>query len=153
MPNSILPLILVGQVYLKGTFPGECTASDYIYLLFVFVYVYFSEQQPLKLNSVEVCEVIAAVCSETPSPNTNLMTVSSKLSSSSGKPSMDVAVSVLIKLVIDMYVFNPFVYFYCFILFFPLTKVIMFFRSILYNLHPNILSKNFRKQDLKKPIL
>ncbi|KAK1396296.1 Vacuolar protein sorting/targeting protein like [Heracleum sosnowskyi] len=72
----------------------------------LFQYRHYSEQQPLKLNSVEVCEVIAAVCSETPSPTTNLMTVSSKLSSSSGKPSMDVAVSVLIKLVIDMYVMD-----------------------------------------------
>lgn len=62
-----------------------------------------SEQQPLRLNQVEVCEVIAAVCSETPSPNTNHMTISSKLSSNSGKPSADVAVSVLVKLVIDMY--------------------------------------------------
>lgn len=87
-------------------------------MLLIFVYVYFSEQQPLKLNSEEVCEVIAAVCSEAPSPTPNLMTVSSKLSSRSGKPSMDVAVSVLIKLVIDMYVFTSFVCLYCFILFF-----------------------------------
>ncbi|KAF8365032.1 hypothetical protein HHK36_032965 [Tetracentron sinense] len=64
------------------------------------------EQQPLRLNPAEVHEVIAAVCSETSSPNTNLMTVSSRLSNNSGKPSMDVAVSVLIKLVIDMYVLD-----------------------------------------------
>lgn len=51
-----------------------------------------------------MCEVIAAVCSETSSPNANVMTVSSRLSNTSGKPTMDVAVSVLIKLVIDMYV-------------------------------------------------
>lgn len=63
-----------------------------------------SEQQPLRLNPAEVCEVIAAVCSETSSTNTNTMTVSSRLSNNSGKPSIDVAVSVLIKLVIDMYV-------------------------------------------------
>ena len=63
-----------------------------------------SEQQPLRLNPAEVCEVIAAVCSETSSMNANTMTVSSRLSNSSGKLSMDVAVSVLIKLVIDMYV-------------------------------------------------
>ncbi|XP_076911738.1 uncharacterized protein LOC143569799 [Bidens hawaiensis] len=71
----------------------------------LFQYRHYSEQQPLKLNPVEVGEVIAAVCSEKP-PIPNVMTVSSKLSSSSGKPSMDVAVSVLIKLVIDMYVLD-----------------------------------------------
>lgn len=58
----------------------------------------------MRLNPAEVCEVIAAVCSETSSPNVNVMTVSSRLSNNSGKPTMDVAVSVLIKLVIDMYV-------------------------------------------------
>lgn len=63
-----------------------------------------SEQQPLRLSPAEVCEVIAAVCSETSSSNANVMTVSSRLNSHSGKPSTDVAVSVLIKLVIDMYV-------------------------------------------------
>lgn len=63
-----------------------------------------SEQQPLRLNPAEVCEVIAAVCSETPSPNTNVTTTSTRLSNNRGKPSMDVAVSVFIKLVIDMYV-------------------------------------------------
>lgn len=62
-----------------------------------------SEQQPLRLNPVEVCEVIAAVCSETSSVSSNHMTVSSKLRQN-GRPSMDVAVSVLVKLVIDMYV-------------------------------------------------
>lgn len=69
--------------------------------------MYISEQPPLKLNSVEVCEVIAAVCSEAPSPAANLMTMSSKLSDRNGKPSMDVATSILIKLVIDMYVLLP----------------------------------------------
>ena len=63
-----------------------------------------SEQQPLRLNPAEVCEVIAAVCSDVSSGNTNVMTVSTRLSKNGGKPSMDVAVSVLIKLVIDMYV-------------------------------------------------
>lgn len=63
-----------------------------------------SEQQPLRLNPAEVQEVIAAVCSEASSPSTNVMTVSTRLGNSSGKPSTDVAVSVLIKLVIDMYV-------------------------------------------------
>ncbi|GAY45236.1 hypothetical protein CUMW_088030 [Citrus unshiu] len=70
----------------------------------LFQYRHYSEQQPLRLNPAEVCEVIAAVCSETSSPNVNVMTVSSRLSNNSGKPTMDVAVSVLIKLVIDMYV-------------------------------------------------
>uniref|UniRef100_A0A2N9IKF5 Uncharacterized protein n=1 Tax=Fagus sylvatica TaxID=28930 RepID=A0A2N9IKF5_FAGSY len=68
----------------------------------LFQYRPYSEQQPLRLNPAEVCDVIAAVCSETSS--TNLMTLSSKLSNNSQKPSMDVAVSVLVKLVIDMYV-------------------------------------------------
>ncbi|XP_023763748.1 uncharacterized protein LOC111912257 [Lactuca sativa] len=72
----------------------------------LFQYRHYSEQQPLRLNPDEVGEVIAAVCSEKPSPVPNMMTISSKLSSSSGKPSMDVAVSVLIKLVIDMYVLD-----------------------------------------------
>ncbi|OMO58919.1 hypothetical protein CCACVL1_25254 [Corchorus capsularis] len=72
----------------------------------LFQYRHYSEQQPLRLNPAEVCEVIAAVCSETSSTNVNTMTVSSRLSNNSGKPSMDVAVSVLIKLVIDMYVLD-----------------------------------------------
>ncbi|XP_058109747.1 uncharacterized protein LOC131252965 isoform X2 [Magnolia sinica] len=72
----------------------------------LFQYRHYSEQQPLRLNPGEVYEVIAAVCSETSSPNANLMTMSSRLTNRSGKPSMDVAVSVLIKLVIDMYVLD-----------------------------------------------
>lgn len=72
----------------------------------LFQYRHYSEQQPLRLNPVEVREVIAAVCSDTASPNTNLMTMSSRLNNNRGKPSMDVAVSVLIKLVIDMYVLD-----------------------------------------------
>ncbi|KAI4348137.1 hypothetical protein L6164_008896 [Bauhinia variegata] len=72
----------------------------------LFQYRHYSEQQPLRLNPAEVGEVIAAVCSETSLPSINLMTVSARLSSSSRKPSMDVAVSVLIKLVIDMYVLD-----------------------------------------------
>ncbi|XP_058007719.1 uncharacterized protein LOC110639396 isoform X6 [Hevea brasiliensis] len=72
----------------------------------LFQYRHYSEQQPLRLNPAEVCEVIAAVSSETYSPSANNFTVSSRLSNNSGKPSMDVAVSVLIKLVIDMYVLD-----------------------------------------------
>ncbi|GAB4854844.1 hypothetical protein Ancab_023429 [Ancistrocladus abbreviatus] len=72
----------------------------------LFQYRHYSEQQPLRLNPTEVGEVIAAVCSETVLPNSNLMTISS-LSTNRGKPSIDVAVSVLVKLVIDMYVLDP----------------------------------------------
>ncbi|KAL6123737.1 hypothetical protein ACLB2K_076255 [Fragaria x ananassa] len=72
----------------------------------LFQYRHYSEQQPLGLNPAEVCEVIAAVCSEASSPTANLMTVSSRLNNKYGKPSMDAAVSVLIKLVIDMYVLD-----------------------------------------------
>lgn len=71
----------------------------------LFQYRHYSEQQPLRLNPVEVCEVIAAVCSETSTIKTNQLTVSSQLRQS-GRPSMDVAVSVLVKLVIDMYVLD-----------------------------------------------
>ncbi|XP_057788947.1 uncharacterized protein LOC131005863 isoform X1 [Salvia miltiorrhiza] len=71
----------------------------------LFQYRHYSEQQPLRLNPVEVCEVIAAVCSETSNVKSNQLTVSSKLRHS-GRPSMDVAVSVLVKLVIDMYVLD-----------------------------------------------
>ncbi|KAL2558014.1 hypothetical protein Fot_02753 [Forsythia ovata] len=71
----------------------------------LFQYRHYSEQQPLRLNPVEICEVIAAVCTETPSTNSNLTTISSKLSNN-GRPSLDVAVSVLVKLIIDMYVLD-----------------------------------------------
>ncbi|XP_068669008.1 uncharacterized protein [Aristolochia californica] len=72
----------------------------------LFQYRCYSEQQPLRLNPAEVSEVIAAFCSEASSPNSNTMTVSSKISNYGGKPSLDVAVSVLVKLVIDMYVLD-----------------------------------------------
>ncbi|GKU91904.1 hypothetical protein SLEP1_g5713 [Rubroshorea leprosula] len=72
----------------------------------LFQYRHYGEQQPLRLNSAEVSEVIAAVCSETSSLDANIMTVSPGLSNNSGKPSMDVAVSVLVKLVIDTYVLD-----------------------------------------------
>ncbi|KAL1204790.1 hypothetical protein V5N11_017399 [Cardamine amara subsp. amara] len=72
----------------------------------LFQYRHYSEQQPLRLNTAEVGEVIAAVCSEASSTPSNQMTVSPQLTSKTGKPSMDVAVSVLIKLVIDMYVLD-----------------------------------------------
>lgn len=94
--------------YLYKKFRSSILISYYFFIvrhsLLSNVLMWISEQQPLRLNPAEVCEVIAAVCSETSSTNTNLMTISSKLSNNSGKPSMDVAVSVLVKLVIDMYV-------------------------------------------------
>uniref|UniRef100_A0A1D1YJE2 SANT domain-containing protein 2 n=1 Tax=Anthurium amnicola TaxID=1678845 RepID=A0A1D1YJE2_9ARAE len=72
----------------------------------LFQYRHYSEQQPLRLNPAEISDVIAAVCTESSSPTVNLMTTSSRLTSHSGKPSCDIAVSVLIKLVIDMYVMD-----------------------------------------------
>ncbi|KAH0891267.1 hypothetical protein HID58_053696 [Brassica napus] len=69
----------------------------------LFQYRHYSEQQPLRLNPAEVGEVIAAVWSEASSTPSNPMTVSPQLNSRTGKTSMDVAMSVLIKLVIDMY--------------------------------------------------
>lgn len=75
-----------------------CISQSQSYLMLT------SDQQPLRLSPAEVREVIAAVCSEISSPNINVMTVSTGLNNSSGKPPMDVAVNVLIKLVIDMYV-------------------------------------------------
>lgn len=72
----------------------------------LFQYRYYSEQQPLRLNPTEVHEVITAVCAESSSPNSNVTTLLSRFNSNSGTPSMDVAVSVLIKLVIDMYVLD-----------------------------------------------
>ncbi|KAK9126926.1 hypothetical protein Scep_015772 [Stephania cephalantha] len=75
----------------------------------LFQYRPYSEQQPLRLNPAEVQDVIALVCSDTfeaSLPKSNLMTVSSRLSNNGGKPSIDIAVSVLVKLVIDMYVLD-----------------------------------------------
>ncbi|XP_058099117.1 uncharacterized protein LOC131243642 [Magnolia sinica] len=72
----------------------------------LFQYRHYSEQQPLRLNPVEVSDVITDFCLEMSSPNTNLMTMSSGLTNHSRKPPMDVTVSVLVKLVIDMYVLD-----------------------------------------------
>ncbi|CAA6654937.1 unnamed protein product [Spirodela intermedia] len=74
----------------------------------LFQYRYYSEQQPLRLNPAEISDVIAAVCSESSSPTANLMTPtpSSRLNNHSGRPYTDVAVNVLIKLVMDMYVMD-----------------------------------------------
>jgi hypothetical protein len=76
-------------------------SSDHFPFSYYFLFNCFSGQQPLRLNPAEVCEVIAEVSSETYSASANHLTVS-RLNNNSGKPSMDVAVSVLIKLVIDM---------------------------------------------------
>nr|XP_029120236.1 uncharacterized protein LOC105044449 isoform X2 [Elaeis guineensis] len=73
----------------------------------LFQYKHYSEQQPLRLNPAEICEVIAEVCSESSSPYANQLNASPQLTKQSGQPATDVAVSVLIKLVIDMYVMDP----------------------------------------------
>ncbi|CAN6472475.1 unnamed protein product [Victoria cruziana] len=65
------------------------------------------EQQPLRLSPAEIEEVIAAVCSEISVTNTNSTLALYKRTSGSGRSIADVAVSVLIKLVIDMYVMDP----------------------------------------------
>lgn len=68
------------------------------------MFIYISEQQPLKLNPAEISEVIADVCSESSSPNVTQLNTPSRLNNHARQPSQDVAFSVLIKLVIDMYV-------------------------------------------------
>lgn len=73
----------------------------------LFQYRHYSEQQPLRLNPAEISEVIAEVCSESSSSQGNLLNASSRLTKHSVQPATDVAVSVLIKLVIDMYVMDP----------------------------------------------
>uniref|UniRef100_A0ACD5XGU8 Uncharacterized protein n=1 Tax=Avena sativa TaxID=4498 RepID=A0ACD5XGU8_AVESA len=69
----------------------------------LFQYRHYSEQQPLRLNPGEISEVIAEVCSETTSNQSN---AASRLTTQSRQPSADVAFSVLIKLVIDMYMMD-----------------------------------------------
>ncbi|XP_006645402.2 uncharacterized protein LOC102706703 isoform X2 [Oryza brachyantha] len=71
----------------------------------LFQYRHYSEQQPLKLNPAEISEVIAEVCSESTS-NSNQFSAPSRLTTQSRQPSADVAFSVLIKLVIDMYMMD-----------------------------------------------
>ena len=73
-----------------------------MHLLLFVVPCFNSEQQPLRLNPTEISEVIAEVCSETTS-NANQFNAPSRLTTQSRQPSADVAFSVLIKLVIDMY--------------------------------------------------
>ncbi|KAG2603577.1 hypothetical protein PVAP13_5KG780500 [Panicum virgatum] len=71
----------------------------------LFQYRHYSEQQPLRLNAAEISEVIAEVCSEATS-NASQSIAPSRLSTQSRQPSADVAFSVLIKLVIDMYMMD-----------------------------------------------
>jgi hypothetical protein len=76
-------------------------------ILLIVLPSFTSEQQPLRLNPAEISEVIAEVCSET-TTNANPSIAPSRLTTQSRQPSADVAFSVLIKLVIDMYKFMPF---------------------------------------------
>ncbi|KAL6839292.1 hypothetical protein ACP4OV_030964 [Aristida adscensionis] len=71
----------------------------------LFQYRHYSEQQPLRLNPAEISEVIGEVCSESTS-NANQSIAPSRLTTQSRQPSADVAFSVLIKLVIDMYMMD-----------------------------------------------
>lgn len=71
----------------------------------LFQYRHYSEQQPLRLNPAEISEVIAEVCLEATS-NANQSIAPSRLSTQSRQPSADMAFSVLIKLVIDMYMMD-----------------------------------------------
>ncbi|KAF8646883.1 hypothetical protein HU200_065689 [Digitaria exilis] len=71
----------------------------------LFQYRHYSEQQPLRLNPAEISEVIAEVCSESTSSASQSI-APSRLSTQSRQPSADVAFSVLIKLVIDMYMMD-----------------------------------------------
>lgn len=110
---NLIFIVLCTLLVLSGWKLDSCIIPKFLIIdFFVFhiihltncSFVPISEQQPLRLNPAEVHEVIAAVCLEASSPSTNAMTMSTRLSNSSGKPTTDVAVSVLIKLVIDMYV-------------------------------------------------
>jgi hypothetical protein len=82
-----------------------------VLILLIVLPSFTSEQQPLRLNPSEISEVIAEVCSEVTS-NANPFIAPSRLTSQSRQPSADVAFSVLIKLVIDMYKFIPFSFTY-----------------------------------------
>ncbi|KAK8949833.1 hypothetical protein KSP40_PGU006474 [Platanthera guangdongensis] len=70
----------------------------------LFQYRHYSEQLPLRLNPAEISEVIAEACSEASSMNLNV-TISPLLAKHK-RPVTEVAVGVLIKLVIDMYLMN-----------------------------------------------
>ncbi|XP_078429132.1 uncharacterized protein LOC144701249 [Wolffia australiana] len=72
----------------------------------LFQYRHYSEQQPLRLDPTEISDVMAAVCLDTSSPSTNLMTTTPRLNTHCERPYTDVAVSVLVKLVMDMYLMD-----------------------------------------------
>ncbi|KAJ3676445.1 hypothetical protein LUZ60_003857 [Juncus effusus] len=72
----------------------------------LFQYRHYSEQQPLKLNPTEICEVISEVCSASSSQNKNQINTPSRLSNHGRQLDADVAFSVLIKLIIDMYMMD-----------------------------------------------
>ncbi|XP_074564461.1 LOW QUALITY PROTEIN: uncharacterized protein LOC141820987 [Curcuma longa] len=71
----------------------------------LFQYKHYSEQQPLRLSFAEIHEVIAEVCRESSAPNPNTNNATSR-SNHAGQPATDVAISVLIKLVIDMFMMD-----------------------------------------------
>ncbi|KAL2632070.1 hypothetical protein R1flu_016756 [Riccia fluitans] len=77
----------------------------------LFQYRHYSEQQPLRLSNAEMEEVVNAVCSEAAGSNGNASALGPTLSNNqAGKPApeaADVAASVLIKLLIDMYLADP----------------------------------------------
>lgn len=82
-------------------------------LLLIIILIYASEQQPLKLSLAEIHEVIAEVCSESTTSNANTLIATSQ-SNHISQPATDVAISVLIKLVIDMYAFTSLIaLYYC----------------------------------------
>ncbi|ONM34168.1 hypothetical protein ZEAMMB73_Zm00001d041953 [Zea mays] len=85
--------------------PQLCLTMYLRLVLLIMLPSFTSEQQPLRLNPAEISEVIAEVCSEATS-NANQLIVPSRLSTQSRQPSADVAFSVLIKLVIDMYMMD-----------------------------------------------
>ena len=73
-----------------------------MFVMLIILPYFTSEQQPLRLNPAEISEVIAEVCLEATS-NANQSMAPSRLSTQNRQPSADMAFSVLIKLVIDMY--------------------------------------------------
>ncbi|OAE25014.1 hypothetical protein AXG93_523s1190 [Marchantia polymorpha subsp. ruderalis] len=76
----------------------------------LFQYRHYSEQQPLRLSDAEMEEVISAVCSETSGSSGNTLALVPLPNNQGGKlapEAADVAASVLIKLLIDMYISDP----------------------------------------------
>ncbi|XP_074567956.1 uncharacterized protein LOC141824545 isoform X1 [Curcuma longa] len=72
----------------------------------LFQYRHYSEQQPLRLSFAEIHEVIAEVCTELTAPTSSTNNATSR-SNHAGQPATNVAISVLIKLVIDMFMADP----------------------------------------------